>query len=226
MHYVLGLCALIIAGLFYMTLEQAKEIGRADTRAALAEQSVVYLNETAALSQRHIDEVAEITATHNAQTKDLQNERDLLRDTAERRVHENPALYGDNFSGDIQLFMCLVEAAGSVEDRSTCYSAAAKSGKPKVAFTLSITPEWAERHREICEDFRDPEFSREDIIQLYGDDVTEEGSCNWSITGYTSQGGITWLNYLFGLADKFDEAQRQSQSFRDIIQELKSQNPE
>lgn len=54
---------------------------------------------------------------------------------------------------------------------------------------ITITAEDVEIYRDACEAWDDDEYTEEEILREFG--LSRSSACDWAITGYTIQGGLT-----------------------------------
>lgn len=201
---------LIVWFLWKANEHKAEEIGILGAALAGAEATIEYQKDTAITSQTHADTLAALGATAKRSMEGLINERNRLRATAEARALEKPLDYGDHFEFELARVFCLFQAGSDRGARRACDLYPSEAYHPDVAITVTVTPELAERWREICE-------------------AEEEGYkdfCRWSITGFTSDGGTTILNHLERLAEYALSMEDRADTFETQLRELSAKKEE
>lgn len=193
--------AVLVLILGYVDWDRSRQIERAVTAKIEAEKQRMareYSEETAALSQKHIDDLAEKDREHNRQLGERETEINQLRLRADKLAKVDPLGFGNDYHVRLARVMCRIEAGTDSGARQTCDNAPAEAYLSDVAFTITVTAETAEQWAELC----------------------EEGNrdfCDWSLTGRTPQGALTELAWLEKV-DGFALAQGlQIDSFHDLV---------
>lgn len=216
---ILGICAIIIAGLFWVTLGQAETIGQQKGTIKGHEATIKYEDKIGGLVKDHTkalnlerDTNATNLATANAET----NQWKL---TAEKQSQTDPTAFGDDFDLWIKRWMCRV--GGGLDDAQikVCDTADEGSFTSGLALTFSVNQALAEEWGEHCDDYRDsldPDGE--------GDD-TEESTipkdwadfCRWSISGFNPQGLAIFKDYARAMEAKQRELLLENKGLRETL---------
>ena len=143
------------------------------------------------------------------------HENDLGKATAEINKYRqqadalalaDPKTFGDDYHMRITRIMCQFSAQGDYAAEQGCISTAAKTIAASVN-TITITPAIAETYQELCEE-------------------GQKDFCEWSLTGYTPQGGLNHLTDLQAIVSHSIEQTRTIDYLYKIIEKKNKPPPE
>ena len=80
-----------------------------------------------------------------------------------------------------------------------------------------MTPSVAQDMEEMCNDWQN--YTREEMVERWGDPLTEDYTCRWSIRGWDMQGWYNLESLLIRLGERVKQLEGQIQFYRQQLQD-------
>lgn len=205
MHYVVGVCGVIIALLFWQYTVQVETRVKYQVAAEMAEETLKYKDDTARLSQENADFKARADANLMTAQNTYTQEINAMRATYEKELRNQPFDTGNAFEHRLAVVMCKI-SSGNNEDRKACDIQATAPYSPDQSLIVTVTNDTTEYWREQCE---------EGINDF----------CDYALIGITTQGALTILDYL-NQVDRYIQQWKTLSEYDGKIIDVIQQEPE
>jgi len=190
-------------------------------RAELSRQEAEYEEKLRTLREERAEAHLESRRTALEAEAEMQRRLRDLEQQYERRARENPAAVGDRVYRDVQRVMCEVEAGADRDSVAACAERAAAAGDPEVSMAVTVTADYAEFLREVCDayDMIGRGYTREEVEEQYPN-LSEDDACHWEITGFTRRGLFDLLAWMKSVQTYALLLRRSAEGDRDLHREL------